>query len=61
MQKMVYAVCDLYSDGGLNADNTDQRLKYTYDSYNKGTGDGTHPNEEGYEKFYVPEILEKMT
>jgi putative cell wall-binding protein/lysophospholipase L1-like esterase len=51
---------DLYSEGELNANNPTQRLMYTVYKPELGTGDGTHPNQAGYEKFYVPMILNKM-
>jgi Putative cell wall-binding domain len=51
---------DLYSEGELNTNNPTQRLMYTVYKPELGTGDGTHPNQVGYEKFYVPMILSKM-
>lgn len=36
------------------------KVTYTYDTYETGTGDGTHPNSLGYDKFYVPAVVGKM-
>lgn len=51
-------VCDLYEESGLDTFLPDQRDKYTNDSYGWGRGDCTHPNAEGYAKFYMP-LIEK--
>lgn len=53
-KKWAIPVVDLFNDGGLNANISFMRSKYTYN------GDGTHPNEEGYRKFYVPAIISKI-
>jgi hypothetical protein len=51
---------DIYSEGELDTNNPTQRLTYTVYKPELGTGDGTHPNKAGYEKFYVPMILNKI-
>ena len=49
-------VCDLYKDSGLDTFLSEDRDKYTNDSYGWGRGDCTHPNALGYEKKYMPLI-----
>lgn len=51
---------DMYNEGGLNTHIPQMKRLYTLDTYNTGLGDGTHPNQEGYGKFYVPRIESKM-
>ncbi len=53
------AVADIYAESGLNTFLPDHRDKYTADTYGWGKGDSTHPNTDGYEKFYIP-IIEKI-
>ena len=53
------AVADIYAESGLNTFLPDHRDKYTADTYGWGKGDSTHPNADGYEKFYIP-IIEKI-
>ncbi len=57
-RKWGIAVCDLYTDSGLDTFIAEHRDKYTNDSYGTGHGDCTHPNSSGYEKFYMP-LIEK--
>lgn len=45
-------VIDIYNEGGLNTYITDHKTLYT------NNADGTHPNELGYNTFYVP-LIEK--
>lgn len=45
-------VIDIYNEGGLNTYITDYKTLYT------NNADGTHPNELGYNTFYVP-LIEK--
>lgn len=54
------AVADIYSDGALDTFDSQMRDRYTNDSYGWGRGDATHPNEEGYRKFYIPLILQTL-
>ncbi len=51
-------VADVYSESGLDTFDAEMRDRYTCDSYGWGRGDATHPNAEGYEKFYLP-VIEK--
>lgn len=53
-------VVDLYRDSGLDTFLPEHRDMYTNDSYGWGTGDCTHPNAAGYEKFYMPHIEEAI-
>lgn len=53
-------VADIYSDGGLDTFNADERDKYTCDSYGWGHGDCTHPNKLGYELKYLPIIYKTL-
>ncbi len=47
---------DAFSESGLNGWNTVQNNAYLTGNA-EGTPDGCHPNEEGYKKFYVPQLL----
>ena len=53
-------VANIYTDTELNTFLPEHRDKYTFDSYNWGRGDCTHPNELGYETFYIPLIKSKI-
>jgi hypothetical protein len=59
-------VVDLYNASGLNCFIPDYQMAYSYDiaDANGGNtstgGSGTHPNNAGYKKFYVPMITAKM-
>ena len=53
--KWAIPVVDMYNEGGLNTNWAGYRTAYTYQ------GDGTHPNEAGYKKFYIPRIKAKVT
>lgn len=56
---MIVAVCekysipyvDLYKNSGMNCGIDIIRTTYT-----RNSGDGTHPNQDGYAKYYVPQI-----
>lgn len=48
---------DAFNDSGLNGWNSVQKETYL-NSNSSGTGDGTHPNELGYKKYYVPQIID---
>lgn len=54
------AVADIYEDGGLDTFLPDQRDRHTFDSYNQGRGDCTHPNALCYEERYMPVILSAL-
>ena len=47
---------DAFSESGLNGWNTVQNNAYLNANAN-GTADGTHPNEEGYKRYYVPQLI----
>lgn len=47
---------DAFSESGLNGWNTVQNNLYLTSNGN-GTGDGCHPNAEGYKRYYVPQLL----
>ena len=55
LNKYSIPVLDLYNKSGLNT-GMDSFLKYTLATSANHNGDGVHPNEEGYRKFYVPKI-----
>lgn len=55
LNKYSIPVLDLYNKSGLNT-GMDSFLKYTLATSANPNGDGVHPNEEGYRKFYVPKI-----
>lgn len=55
-----FGIADIYKAGELDTFDTDMRDKYTFDSYDWGRGDATHPNDKGYEKFYLPVIEEEL-
>ena len=59
-KKWEIPVCDLYRDCDLDTFRPEDRDKYTFDSYNWGTGDCTHPNDRGYEEKYMPVIEEAI-
>ncbi|MBE6771081.1 MAG: hypothetical protein E7547_02915 [Ruminococcaceae bacterium] len=47
---------DAFSESGLNGWNDTQNNAYLTANSN-GTPDGTHPNEEGYKRYYVPQLI----
>ena len=55
LNKYSIPVLDLYNESGLNT-GIDYFLRYTLATSTNPNGDGVHPNEEGYRKFYVPKI-----
>jgi len=59
-KKWSIPVVDLFNEGGLNTWLPEMKKKYTYDTYATGSGDGTHPNGDGYNVYYVPRITSKM-
>lgn len=54
------ACADLYSQSGMNTFIPEHRDLLTFDSYNLGRGDCTHPNALGYELKYMPLIEAKL-
>lgn len=55
-QKYSIPYYDAFSESGLNGWNTEQNNAYLT-SNTDGTADGTHPNEEGYKRYYVPQLI----
>ena len=47
---------DAFTKSGLNGWNKAQSNTYLTANIN-GTGDGTHPNEQGYKRYYVPQLI----
>lgn len=47
---------DAFSTSGLNGWNQTQSNTFMT-ANSSGTGDGIHPNEEGYRRYYVPQLL----
>jgi lysophospholipase L1-like esterase len=48
---------DAFSESGLNGWNTAQNNAYLISNTN-GTADGCHPNEDGYKRYYVPQLIQ---
>lgn len=59
-KKWGVAVADIYEESSLDTFLPEHRDKYTFDSYNWGKGDSTHPNALCYEKIYMPIIERKL-
>ncbi len=59
-KKWGVAVADIYTESDMNTFIPEVRDKYTFDSYNWGRGDCTHPNELGYTRIYMPIIEQKL-
>lgn len=55
-QKYSIPFYDAFAESGLNGWNPTQSDLFLTANVN-GTGDGTHPNEEGYKHYYVPQLL----
>ena len=53
-KKWSIKVVDIYKEGGLNTNITAMRTSYT------GSSDGTHPNTDGYLKFYIPLVTDAL-
>ena len=52
---------NLYEESGLNTFIESYKNEYSYDTLSDmKNGSGTHPNEEGYRKFYMPKIIGVM-
>ena len=47
---------DAYNESGLNGWNTAQNNAFLTGN-NTGTPDGCHPNEDGYKRYYVPQLI----
>ena len=47
---------DAFSESGLNAYNAVQNTNFLT-SNNTGNPDGCHPNEAGYRRYYVPQLI----
>lgn len=59
-KKWSVGVADIYADGAIDTFVAADRDKYTFDSYNWGRGDCTHPNELCYTRIYMPIIEKKL-
>lgn len=55
-QKYSIPFYDAFYDSGLNGWNTAQNNTFLTGN-SAGTPDGCHPNEEGYKKYYVPQLI----
>ena len=55
-QKYSIPYYDAFSESGLNGWNTAQNNAYLT-SNSSGAADGIHPNEEGYKRYYVPQLI----
>jgi len=53
-KKWSVEVVDMYAYGGINTNLS--YMKSTYTDNGSGTPDGTHPNQLGYDMFYIPQI-----
>lgn len=53
-QKWSVPIVDMFNEGNLNTKLDSHRLKYS------NNGDATHPNQLGYEIFYLPMIEAKI-
>lgn len=47
---------DAFTDSGLDGSDEEQNKKYLTGNA-EGIPDGTHPNEEAYQEFYVPQLI----
>lgn len=47
---------DAFTESGLNGWNTEQNNAFLTGN-SEGTADGCHPNEEGYKRYYVPQLI----
>ena len=56
-QKYSIPYYDAFNESGLNGWNEVQNELYL-NSNATGKGDGCHPNEEGYKRYYVPQLLD---
>lgn len=56
-EKYSIPVYDAWKDSGINSWNASQLANYFILSESTGTGDGTHPNEQGYRRYYVPQLI----
>ena len=54
-QKYSIPYYDAFAESGLNGWDSNQSNAYLTGA--SGTADGTHPNEEGYKRYYVPQLL----
>jgi lysophospholipase L1-like esterase len=57
-EKYSIPVYDAWKDSGINSWNASQLANYFIISESTGTGDGTHPNEQGYRRYYVPQLID---
>lgn len=57
-EKYSIPVYDAWKDSGINSWNAAQLANFFIVSESTGTGDGTHPNEAGYRRYYVPQLID---
>lgn len=57
-EKYSIPVYDAWKDSGINSWNASQLANFFIISESTGTGDGTHPNEAGYRRYYVPQLID---
>lgn len=56
-EKYAVPYYDAWKDSGLGYWNTSQLDNYFVIHGDNETGDGCHPNEEGYKRYYVPQLI----
>ena len=57
-EKYSIPVYDAWKDSGINSWNAAQLANFFIIDEDTGTGDGTHPNEAGYRRYYVPQLID---
>ena len=56
-EKYAIPYYDAFKESGLNSWNANHLANYFLIDEDTGKGDGTHPNAEGYKRFYVPQLI----
>jgi hypothetical protein len=56
-EKYAVPYYDAWAESGLNNWDKTQLDNYFIIHGNNTTGDGTHPNTEGYKRYYVPQLI----
>ncbi len=59
-EKWDIPVADIFNGTDFYAHDDDIKYKYTYHSKRCEYGDSVHPNREGYYKFYIPLVVNKI-
>ena len=57
LEKYSIPYYDAFKESGLNGMNEVHKANYFIIDEKSGTGDGWHPNEEGYRRYYVPQLI----